>query len=182
MIYLFSVVYLQTTTQLNGFLQKDKKMKKLLLLLLLLGFSNIYGQHVKLQHATIRMWTSQSNPNQRGAEYRITLKTLKKIKGLSFSKILIGDRCFSIDAVMINNNETISAQNITIAKDNTIKILLNVKEILNDNGEWVLNNETCTKSTGADYQGKATIEYLVKNSSCTFSFADFEMLPTIQYE
>ncbi len=157
-------------------------MKKIVLLFLLIGLSTIYGQQFKLQHATIRMWTSQSNSNQRGAEYRITLKALKKIKKISFSKILIGDRCFSIEAIVINNKESVSAQNLTIDKDNTVKILLNIKETLNEKGEWILNNETCTRSKNTDIQGKATIEYFSKNTISTFSIEDFDILPSIQYE
>lgn len=157
-------------------------MKRVVFFLLFVCGSTVFGQHFKLQHATFRMWTSQSNVDQRGAEYRITLLTLKKVKNLTFSKIWIAERCFTIEAVVVDNKEAVPAQNMNIAKGKTIKILMNVKEIRNEKGEWVLNSELCENGSTADNQGKATIEYSVGGTRCTFSIADFEMLPSIQYQ
>lgn len=157
-------------------------MKRVIFFLLVICGSTVFGQHFKLQHATIRMWSSQSNVDQRGAEYRITLLTQKKVKNLTISKIWIAERCFTIEAVVMDNKEAVPAQNMNIAKEKTIKILVNVKEIRNEKGEWVLNSETCKKGSSADNQGKATIEYSVGGTPCTFSIADFEILPSIQYE
>lgn len=156
-------------------------MKRLIILLLVVSASASFGQHFKLTHATMRSWTSQSNLNQRGAEYRITVLVLKKLKNITIARTWVTDKCYTLESLTVNN-KTISSSNQTIAKGSILKIYLNVKEVKDESGAWILNNNECNGVIPpTPYTGKITLEYDVNGTSGTFSISDVEVLPPINF-
>lgn len=156
-------------------------MKRLLFFLLLLCGTAVYGQHFQLTHATSRSWVSQSNPDQRGAEYRITLQAQKKIKNLTIARIWIQDRCYVIESLSIND-KAVSSSNLTISKGTSLRIYVNVKEVRNSSGTWSLNNDECSGVAPVKPQeGKAAVEYSVNGTSGVLIIKDVEVLTPIQF-
>lgn len=155
-------------------------MKRWIFVVFIMSTTVIYGQHFKLTHATIRSWTSQSNTNQRGAEYRISLTAITKVKELTISKVWISDKCYLIESLVVDNKKSTS-KNILIAKGADVKIYINVKEVLQENGVWVLNNDNCTGAP-KDNQNKLKIEYSVKGKPCEMTIQDIEPLSPIQFD
>lgn len=156
-------------------------MKRLLFFLLLLCGTAVYGQHFQLTHATSRSWVSQSNPDQRGAEYRITLQAQKKIKNLTIARIWIQDRCYVVESLSIND-KAVSSSNLTISKGTSLRIYVNVKETRNSSGTWSLNNDECNGVIPVKPQeGKATVEYSVNGTSGVLFIKDVEVLTPIQF-
>lgn len=157
-------------------------MKKIMLFFFVVCSSLVYGQHFKLSHATMRSWTSQSDQNQRGVEYRITIESLKKIKNLTFARAWVYDKCFLIESITINNHSC-SSSNQTIAKGATIKLFLNIKEVKDDSGTWKLNSDDCKGASPlAPNEGKIKIDYNINGTPCTLIIKDVEMLEQIQFD
>jgi len=157
-------------------------MKKIMLFLFVVCSSLVYGQHFKLSHATTRSWTSQSDQNQRGVEYRITIQSLKKIKNMTIVRAWVYDKCFLIESITINNHSC-SSSNQTIPKGSTIKLFLNIKEVKDVSGNWNLNNNECNgSSTLAPNEGKIKFDYDVNGTPCTLIIKDVEKLEQIQFD
>jgi hypothetical protein len=156
-------------------------MKRVIFFLLLLCGTAVYGQHFQLTHATSRSWVSQSNPDQRGAEYRITLLTQKKIKNLTIARIWIQDRCYVIESLSIND-KAVSSSKQSVPKGASLRIYVNVKEVRNSSGTWSLNNDECNGVTPVKPQeGKVAVEYSVNGTSGVFIIKDVEVLTPIQF-
>lgn len=156
-------------------------MKRLLFFLLLICGTAVYGQHFQLTHATSRSWVSQSNPDQRGSEYRITLRAQKKIKNLTIARIWIQDRCYVIESLSINE-KAVSSSNLTVPKSTSLRIYVNVKETRNSSGTWILNNDECNGVIPVKPQeGKAAVEYSVNGTSGEMIIKDIEILAPIQF-
>lgn len=156
-------------------------MKRFILLFLVVSSTVVYGQHFKLTHGTVRSWTSQSNTSQRGAEYRITIQALAKIKNVSISKIWIFDKCYLIESLIIDEKNT-SSTNLNISKGANVKIYINVKEVLNANGIWKLNNDDCPGMPSTHKDAKLSIEYTVKGKPSVLSIKDIEPITPIQFD
>lgn len=156
-------------------------MKRFILLFLVVSSSFLYGQHFKVTHGTMRSWTSQSNSSQRGAEYRITIQALTKIKNVSISKIWISDKCYLIESLIIDEKNS-SSTNQTISKGANVKIYINAKEVLNTNGVWELNNDECPGVPTTHIDAKLSIEYTVKGKPCVLSIKDVEPITPIQFD
>ena len=157
-------------------------MKRFVVLLLLVSSTALFGQHFKLTRATVRSWTSQSNPDQRGAEYQITLHTSKKVKNLTIARAWVLDKCYVIESLIVNN-KPISSSNQTIAKETSLKIYINVKEVRDNSGAWILNNNECNGVIPVKPQeGKITIEYDVNGIASSFTINEVERLAPIQFK
>jgi len=156
-------------------------MKRLFIFLLLVSTTAVFGQHFKLTHATSRSWVSQSNPDQRGTEYRITLLALKKVKNLTIARTWIHDKCFVIESLIIND-KIVSSSNQTIAKGTSLRIYINVKEVRDSSGTWILNNNECNGTLPVKPQeGKIAIEYDVNGTSGDLIIKNVEILAPIQF-
>jgi hypothetical protein len=158
------------------------RMKRLFILLLITCLSStLFGQHFKVQHATSRRWVSQSNTNQRGAEYRLIIQAQKKFKNLTISRVWISDKCYAIESLIVDD-KSISSSNQKIAKGTSIKIYINAKEVLNSSGVWILNNDDCKGTIPQNLQKNSIIiEYNANGTPCTMTIKDVEILAPIQF-
>ncbi len=156
-------------------------MKKLfitILFLIIYLFSN--AQHLDIIKATSRDWMGGRKEAGFGKEFRIYLKTTKKIKKIAFTKFFTNQKCYNIESYLVNNN--IVSQEANLQKGDTITIIINTKTVIDSQNNKIPNSIECSKNfTNSQLQNKNIIEYTIKKRVYLFNINEFQILPQLLY-